>query len=244
MVRPSTNVAKPKRVRYDRCTLGVFVKAPVPGAVKTRLCPPLTRQQAASLYAAFAEDTVGRLEAFARRRGFVLEVLRAPEGTAPPDWPRRGVRVRLQSGEGLFARMANFFEDALGGGARAAAVVGSDAPTLPLDRIEGAFEAIEAGFDGAIVPDEGGGYCVLALGRPAPILFEGFEPGTDRVLGETLERGARAGLRIEVLEGWYDVDRPKDLSRLREELARSPRSLAPRTRAALSALTLPEQASR
>jgi len=231
-------VAGRKRVQR---VLGIFAKAPEPGRVKTRLCPPLTAEGAAALYAAFVEDTVERLGAFAPARGIHIEVVLAPEGRAGVGWPSPEIPTRLQRGEGLMRRLSSYFEEAFRDGATAAAVVGSDSPTLPLDRIERAFEAIDRGADGAIVPDDGGGYCALGLARPVPALFEGIEAGTDRVLAATLARAAAAGLRLETLEGWYDVDRIGDLSRLRRELAMAPCSLAPRTREALSTLSFPEE---
>ena len=40
------------------CAIAVMAKWPEPGNVKTRLCPPLTPEQAADLYEAFFLDTV------------------------------------------------------------------------------------------------------------------------------------------------------------------------------------------
>src|SRR5512145_1866135 len=44
--------AAPRRV------LALFAKAPLPGQVKTRLCPPLRAEEAAALYEAMLEDIV------------------------------------------------------------------------------------------------------------------------------------------------------------------------------------------
>jgi uncharacterized protein len=41
-----------------RCAIAIFAKSPVRGAVKTRLCPPLTADQATELYRAFLLDTM------------------------------------------------------------------------------------------------------------------------------------------------------------------------------------------
>ncbi|RMF25529.1 MAG: glycosyltransferase, partial [Deltaproteobacteria bacterium] len=35
----------------------IMAKEPVPGSVKTRLCPPLSHEQAADLHRAFVTDT-------------------------------------------------------------------------------------------------------------------------------------------------------------------------------------------
>ena len=44
----------------SRPALIVFAKAPEPGRVKTRLCPPLTPEEAAALYEAFLRDALDR----------------------------------------------------------------------------------------------------------------------------------------------------------------------------------------
>ncbi|HCP47170.1 MAG TPA: hypothetical protein DIU15_14095, partial [Deltaproteobacteria bacterium] len=54
----SLPVQDPGAPRYPRA-LVVMVKSPQPGACKTRLCPPLTPDEAAELYVAFLED-IGR----------------------------------------------------------------------------------------------------------------------------------------------------------------------------------------
>ncbi|HKB15178.1 MAG TPA: glycosyltransferase, partial [Planctomycetota bacterium] len=48
--------------------LAVFAKAPEPGKVKTRLCPPLSPEGAASLYRALLGDTLWRMGRFARSK--------------------------------------------------------------------------------------------------------------------------------------------------------------------------------
>ena len=49
--------------------LVVFAKAPRPGEVKTRMCPPLTPEQAADFYAAMLDDVLEATAEFAPRLG-------------------------------------------------------------------------------------------------------------------------------------------------------------------------------
>ncbi|HKN47989.1 MAG TPA: glycosyltransferase, partial [Candidatus Polarisedimenticolia bacterium] len=42
--------------------------------------------------------------------------------------------------------------------------------------------------------------------------------GTSQVLEATLRAGRRSGLRVALLPSWYDVDRPEDLGRLRDDI--------------------------
>jgi len=43
--------------------LVIFAKAPIPGQVKTRLCPALTEDEAATLHGSFVLDTLERTKA-------------------------------------------------------------------------------------------------------------------------------------------------------------------------------------
>ncbi|HZB50595.1 MAG TPA: glycosyltransferase, partial [Mycobacteriales bacterium] len=79
----------------------VLAKAPVPGRVKTRLCPPCTPDQAAALAAAALADTLAAAGA-AAPGGTVLAV----EGRmAPPP----GVTVHPQRAGSLGERIAAAF---------------------------------------------------------------------------------------------------------------------------------------
>ncbi|HET6203607.1 MAG TPA: TIGR04282 family arsenosugar biosynthesis glycosyltransferase [Planctomycetota bacterium] len=215
--------------------LAVFAKAPEAGKVKTRLCPPLSPESAAVLYGAFLGDTLARLGAYARSRGIDLAVAHdGGEGFFRSRLPA-GATLVPQRGAGLAERLVGFFEEGFGASPGPVVVVGSDSPTLPSDRLDGAFAALGAGRDAVICPDDGGGYCLIGLARPLPSLFEGVEMGTARVASQTRERAARAGVDLALLEPWYDVDTPRDLARLVSEL-QDPSVEAPATRAAFRSL--------
>ena len=46
--------------RLPHVALVIFAKAPIPGEVKTRLCPPLTPDEAATLHGSFVLDMLER----------------------------------------------------------------------------------------------------------------------------------------------------------------------------------------
>src|SRR5512138_3641921 len=46
--------------RSPHAALVIFAKAPIPGEVKTRLCPPLTPDEAATLHGSFVLDVLER----------------------------------------------------------------------------------------------------------------------------------------------------------------------------------------
>ena len=55
--RPSPIAHRPK---VADAALILFAKAPIPGQVKTRLCPPLTPDEAATLHGSFVLDALER----------------------------------------------------------------------------------------------------------------------------------------------------------------------------------------
>jgi hypothetical protein len=131
--------------------------------------------------------------------------------------------------------MLRAFGRAAAGGTTVAAIVGADAPTLPRERIERLFTALDSGFDAAVVPATDGGY--VAIGVRVPVteaLFRGVPWGSDGVLAATFEAAAREGIRLSRTTPWFDVDRPEDLPVLAGSCARDP-ARAPGTAALLRA---------
>src|SRR5437879_3056069 len=97
----------------------VLAKAPVPGRVKTRLCPPCTPHEAAALADAALADTLAAALA-SRRAGRVVLALDGPSGW----WSDTGADVIAQRGDGLDERLALALAD-VGG---PVLVIGMDTP--------------------------------------------------------------------------------------------------------------------
>jgi hypothetical protein len=216
--------------------LAVFARAPELGRVKTRLCPPLTADEAVRFHRALVEDTLEHLGGLRRPDLTRVVLLSRPLLQATDlDLPR-GWSVGIQAPGDLGARLSVFFEGAFRLQARRVVVVGSDSPTLPLEIVEDAFEEL-ARTDVTLGPAADGGYYLVGARLFLPELFRGISWGTELVLRQTREVLDRLGHRYRLLPPWYDVDLPKDLERLREEigfLKRSHPELVPkRTAAAL-----------
>jgi len=198
--------------------VAVMAKAPRAGQVKTRLCPPLAPAEAAALYRCFLLDRIAQV---AGLDGVTPVVAYAPadagaefEGLAP------GFRLVPQRGSTLGERLTHVFADLLGGSHRAAIATDSDTPTLPRRCLEAGVRALAAGeADVALGPTEDGGYYLVGLARPAPLLFRDVPWSTAAVLATTLDRARGLGLRVTLLSPWFDVDTAADLERLREALA-------------------------
>lgn len=210
----------------------VFAKVPAPGAVKTRLCPPLTPAGAADLYAAMLADALAQYATLGPAVRLYLAPADAalPDGLVPP-----GVTVHAQAGADLGARMLRAFAETFHAGHARAVVVGTDHPTLPDAFVRLAFDHLDAPRTLTLGPSDDGGYYLLGLRDLAPGLFAGMTWSHAGVLAATLDRAAAADLAVTLLPPWYDVDAAADLGRLRADLAADP-AVAPRTRAVLARL--------
>jgi uncharacterized protein len=181
----------------------VLAKAPVPGRVKTRLCPPCTPVQAARLAAAALTDTLAVVGAStARARTLVL----CGAYAAPPGW-----RVVRQHGDGLASRLHHAFVDSRLPGV-ASLLVGMDTPQLTPALLETAAAAL-AGVrvDAVLGPAEDGGWWVLGLRDPAHAdILRTVAMSTADTGGETVAALRRRGLRVALLPTLRDVDTADD----------------------------------
>src|SRR4051812_4008827 len=113
-------------------TLIVIAKAPVPGRVKTRLCPPCTPVQAAALAEASLRDTLAAaLRTRAHRRVVALD-------GAGGGWLPDGFEVIPQRGAGLAERLACAFAD-VGG---PAFLIGMDTPQVRPEWLDAGLDAL------------------------------------------------------------------------------------------------------
>jgi rSAM/selenodomain-associated transferase 1 len=212
----------------------VVAKAPQAGVTKTRLCPPLTPEQAARLACAFVQDTLsnvalaGVCPRIVCRGPTERQVLRPLVGTK--------TQVSVQPGTGLGNALEGAFREGLADGFTAVAVLGADSPTLPGMLLREAFAALMAGHDVVLGPAEDGGYYLLAARAVHPWLFREMAWSTAYVASDTLRRCRALGLRSYVLPAWYDVDDAPSLAVLRRDLRRLPRATAPHTRGVLQTL--------
>lgn len=204
-----------------RIALCIMAKAPEAGQVKTRLCPPLSPDDAAALYRCFLLDKIAQVREVAGAEPVLAfapaQAAAAFEALAP------GFTLLPQRGADLTARLTAVCAELFGRGCDAAIMIDSDTPTLPTERLERAVAIMSGGgHDLVLGPSEDGGYYLIGLRRLHPELFDGMRWSTPTVLEETLRRARALGLRATRLSAWYDVDTAADLVRLRADLAAGP----------------------
>lgn len=189
--------------------LFVFAKAPVAGAVKTRLQPTYTAAQAAEIAAVLIRETLAL--AVANWNGPIY-LATTPTTTHPlfaELASRYAVALRTQRGADLGARM----HEALAFGiARhgAAAIMGCDVAHCPGSVLRQAAESLARGR-AVLGPSMDGGYYVIGLCAPRAELFADIAWGGRDVGNTTIARAAVAGIEFEKLLPLRDVDTPDDL---------------------------------
>ncbi len=202
-----------------RTTALIFAKYPTPGAVKTRMVPPLTPEEAAELHATSLAAVCERVARFAGPQTDPVLVVTPDDravdlqtlvGGVDACWPQR-------DGD-LGSRLTRACDRAFAEGSEAVMLFGADSPTIPSSLLNEAVAEL-AGHDAVLGPCDDGGYYLLALRKPLPALFERIDWGSERVCNQTRQRGQDAGVALHELGSWYDLDRFEDLARARRDLA-------------------------
>ena len=89
-------------------------------------------------------------------------------------------------------------------------LIGSDCLSLNSSDIENAFIKLDS-TDIVIGPAVDGGYYLIGMKKPQPMLFSGIYWGTSSVLKKTLEKCANEKLLVDQLKLYNDIDRPEDV---------------------------------
>lgn len=193
-------------VPADCKMLGVFLKYPVPGQVKTRLAGALGDDAAAAWYREMAELVLERTAAdeayrrilFVSPEERILDFVRwLPDETFLP-----------QRGAELGERMAGAVSQLLGFGGYAL-LIGTDVPDISKAVIVQAFDLLCL-HDVVIGPAEDGGYYLIGMKQAHTTLFDGIAWSTPEVLPATLGKIAMLGLSYALLPELADIDTIED----------------------------------
>jgi len=216
--------------------VAIMAKAPQPGQVKTRLCPPLSHREAAQLYQCFLRDKIAQVSALPRAAPVVSYSPNESESVFKDLTPPHVVLIP-QHGDDLGARILFTFDQLFRQGYTQVIVIDSDTPTLPTAYLEQALRLIAAHQNDVVLgPTEDGGYYLIGLRQSHRELFERMPWSTSQVFPETRRRSEQSGLTVACTGCWYDVDTPEDLARLMESLDHIQDGLARQTRQFLQEL--------
>lgn len=198
--------------------LGIFVKQPRPGRVKTRLAAKIGAKAAAELYAAFQADLADRFRDVGSRRVLCFTPNHSESRTFFSELAGESYDLWPQPAGELGDRLSAFFDDAFRQDAERVVVIGSDSPTLPVDFARQAFDRLTT-HDVVLGPATDGGYYLAGQGRAAHRLFHNIEWSSSRVLEQTIAHVEALRLSLGLLSPWYDVDTIDDLDLLRGHIA-------------------------
>jgi uncharacterized protein len=193
----------------------VLAKAPEPGRVKTRLCPPLAPAEAADLAAAALLDTLDAAGAVPGARVVVALAgqLSAAARAAELGDALRGALVRSQRGVDLGHRIAAAHRDAAGLLPGCPVLqLGMDTPQVePALLVDAALPLHRGAVDAVLGPATDGGWWALGLRDPRLARVVADVPTSRDDTGErTLHALRAAGLRVGLLPELTDVDTAAD----------------------------------
>ncbi len=208
-------------------TVIVMAKEPLPGRVKTRLCPPYTPRESASLAAAALADTLAAVtRAPATRR--ILCLAGDPDHISGAG----AFEVVPQVDGGLDVRLAAALDLVVG----SVLLIGMDTPQLLPEDLD--LPGCPAGGAGGAATAqawlglaEDGGWWALGLTHPDPALVAGVAMSRPDTGARQLQRLRGAGLMVTMLRTLRDVDTAADVAAVA--------ALAPATQFAATAAALP-----
>lgn len=208
--------------RRRRLHVLVMCKAPEPGKVKTRLCPPCTPAEAATIAEAALADTFEAVVACHAERKVV-----ALDGPAGP-WLPSGLEVISQRGGRFDQRLANAWRDLRGTSGGWGVQIGMDTPQITsalLDEqleqlVDGDRSARTRGRRGAVLgPAVDGGWWLIGLpGSDPRLVFQGVPMSNPRTGAAQTGRLHRLGFEVVAAPQLRDIDDAEDLRRVIAEI--------------------------
>ena len=212
----------------------LFLKAPEPGKVKTRLAKSIGGEDgfdiAAALYNCFVLDWCDRLHQFCQppSPGTILRVLYSPpeakttvqQWLSVSNWGAGiGEQLYPQAAGDLGDRLHQAFVAAFDAGAHRAIAVGTDSPDLPLENLTQLFGNLDT-HHCRLIPSTDGGYCAIGFHRDhyEPAVFQNMAWSTETVFADTLTQLRSHHHTISTLPPWTDVDNLDDLHVLMQQL--------------------------
>lgn len=194
----------------------VFTRYPQPGQTKTRLIPALGAARAADLHRMMTEYTFTQCCELARQRNLSIAVhYEGGEAQGWRKWIPSSMICSPQSKGSLGERLAYSFASSFTAGFERVIIIGSDCPFLSPEILANGFDLLQNN-DLVIGPAHDGGYYLIGLRKPDPLLLADIDWGTDKVLQQTIGMARKRGLTLALLPSLADIDRPEDLQRLHD----------------------------
>ena len=201
------------------CIVIQFAKYPRLGGVKTRLKPLLGDEGCYLLH----QQLLKQVNANINDSGFfnVLALDQLGEHPVVNELAMKNCLI-LQEGNDLGERMKNAMHWGLKR-AEKVIIVGSDCPMIKAQHLNLITEKLNSASH-AFIPAEDGGYVLIACTQVLPEIFEGIAWGTEHVMQQTRDKLQQAKQSAFYAEPLWDVDRPEDYHRLKQNFVNWPNS--------------------
>jgi rSAM/selenodomain-associated transferase 1 len=188
----------------------IFLKAPQPGRVKTRLAASIGPRAACEVYKALVEQQLARLP-----KDWPVDVHFTPPGAldAMRRWLGHGYDYFPQVEGDLGDRLASAVQQTFQRGAGPVTCIGADCPSLNARHLNEALRALSRGADLVFGPASDGGYYLVGLKQAHTCIFRNIPWSAPNTLEASLRVAKQQGLRVEQLETLADVDTAEDLER-------------------------------
>ncbi|MGJ8676415.1 MAG: TIGR04282 family arsenosugar biosynthesis glycosyltransferase [Akkermansiaceae bacterium] len=190
-------------------TVLLFLKAPRPGFVKTRLAKELGEQTACKVYRQLAEMTLATIPTNWQKIVFFAP---ADARQEMQQWLGYQVELRPQSEGDLGDRLSTACSETFAEGADSVFLLGGDCPYIEPKHLKEAADQLARGHP-VIGPAIDGGYWSLGLSKETSSVFKNISWSSDKVFSETLQRFSVHGEHPHQLESLEDVDRADAWSR-------------------------------
>ncbi len=195
-----------------------FVKAPVPGTVKTRLQVDMGAEKTVEIYKAFVTEVISRCARIKRIDRFLGCAPTKNHAYLKEIAATYNMRTFNQRGNSLGERIFNAFKHCAAKGYTHIVLIGSDSPSMPADFIKKAFLKLEKN-DFIIGPCfDQGLYLIGAKKEKINEIFRNIKLDTGKDVSLILKKINRMNIRLSMLPFWYDVDDINDFEFLRVHL--------------------------
>jgi rSAM/selenodomain-associated transferase 1 len=195
-------------------SLIIFVKAPIPGKVKTRLAKKLGLSVTLDIYKSMVEDLLQNTKDCPE---YKIQLSFWPENhlTEMKNWLGKSWKFLPQSDGDLGQKMLNAFKTAFEVGSDKVIIIGSDLPTLSHKSIQDAFTRLN---DCDLILGPSKEYYLIGLKKLHLILFNNITWSSSKVLEETVEIARINKISLSLLDVRNDIDDYNDLLELWKDL--------------------------
>lgn len=191
--------------------LGVFLKYPEPGRVKTRLAKDVGNEKATQLYRWMIQEVFKKtLKPLLPTEAKVYLFVDPFRPVADYETEFQGFPFVEQVGADLGERMKNAFEVLISKHPKAA-IIGTDTVSMSHKDILQCSDKLQSTDDLVLGPAMDGGYYLIGLKKVYPELFEAIEWSSPKVLGQTKNRAGELGLTSYFLSKRRDLDTLADI---------------------------------